>query len=96
MPPFGHDRTPGKSGSEGGNHYANFIDAVRARDISLQHGPVESAHLSSALAHLGIIAYQTGRVLTFNPYTEKFVNDPEADGLLTRNYREPFVVREQA
>lgn len=92
---LGHDRTPGKSGSEGGNHYANFIDAVRARDISLQHGPVESAHLSSALAHLGNIAYQTGRVLTFNPYTEKFVNDPEADILLTRNYREPFVVREQ-
>jgi predicted dehydrogenase len=89
---LGADRTPGKSGSEGGNHYANFIDAVRARDTSIQHGPVESAHLSSALAHLGNIAYLTGRVLTFNPATEKFVNDPAADALLTRQYRKPYIV----
>ena len=91
---LGQDRTPGKARSEGGNHYANFIDAVRARDVSIQNGPVESAHLSSALAHLGNIAYMTGRVLTFNPKTERFVNDPEADLHLTRNYREPYVVRE--
>jgi predicted dehydrogenase len=92
---LGQDRTPGKARSEGGNHFANFIEAVRARDVSIQNGPVESAHLSSALAHLGNIAYMTGRVLTFNPETEKFVNDPEADSLLTRNYREPYVVRDQ-
>jgi predicted dehydrogenase len=92
---LGQDRTPGKARSEGGNHYQNFIEAVRARDTSIQHGPVESAHLSSALAHLGNIAYLTGRVLTFNPATEKFVNDPEADALLTRVYRKPYVVPER-
>ena len=92
---LGPKREPGKSGSQGGNHFANFIDAVRARDTSIQNGPVETAHLSSALAHLGNIAYLTGRVLNFNPNTERFVNDPEADSLLTRNYREPFVVREK-
>ena len=56
------------------------------------NAPVESAHLSSALAHLGNIAYRTGRVLTFDPKTEKFVNDPEADKYLSRNYRAPFIV----
>jgi hypothetical protein len=35
-----------------------------------------------------------GRVLTFDPKSEKFVNDPEADKLLTRNYRAPYVVPE--
>jgi predicted dehydrogenase len=38
--------------------------------------------------------YQLGRTLRFNPEAEKFVGSPEADALLTRDYREPFVVTE--
>ena len=36
-----------------------------------------------------------GPKLEFDPQTEKFVNAPEADKLLTRNYRAPFVVRKR-
>lgn len=57
--------------------------------------PVETAHLSSGLAHLGNIAYRMDKVLTFNPESEKFVNDSEADQMLTRNYREGFEVPEK-
>ncbi|MCY1723208.1 Gfo/Idh/MocA family oxidoreductase [Prolixibacteraceae bacterium Z1-6] len=103
---LGKDREPGKSGSDGAmqasgidrgaggtdGHFANFIAAVRAHDKTLLNGPVETAHLSSALAHLGNIAYRTGKVLTFNPDSERFVNDPEADLMLTRNYRNSYVV----
>lgn len=89
---LGDDKTPGQKRKEGGDHFKNFIDAVRAHDSSMLHGPVESAHLSSALAHLGNIAYRTGRVLTFNPESESFVNDPEADKMLSRNYRAPYIV----
>ena len=39
--------------------------------------------------------YTLGRHLKFNPKTEKFVGDGEADQLLTRAYREPFVVPEE-
>jgi predicted dehydrogenase len=39
--------------------------------------------------------YQLGPMLKFNPRTEKFVGNAEADKLLTRPYREPFVVPEQ-
>jgi len=91
---LGEKKTPGQKRNEGGDHFKNFIDAVRAHDSSILNAPVETAHLSSALAHLGNIAYRTGRVLTFNPSSERFVNDPEADELLTRNYRAPFVVPE--
>jgi hypothetical protein len=35
-----------------------------------------------------------GRKLEFDPKTEKFVTDKEADKLLTRVYRAPFVVPE--
>ncbi len=38
--------------------------------------------------------YQLGRVLTIDPKTEKFVGDDEANQLLTRPYRKPFVVPE--
>ncbi len=105
---LGQNREPGKSGDDGGEvatgmergaggttgHFANFIEAVRKRDPSLLNGPVETAHLSSGLAHLGNIAYRLGRVLTFDPNAEKFVNDADADKMLTRDYRAPFIVPE--
>jgi predicted dehydrogenase len=89
---LGKDKIPGPKREEGGDHYQNFIDAVRAHDKSILNGPVETAHLSSALAHLGNIAYRTGRVLTFDPKTETFPGDAEANTYLTRNYRAPYTV----
>ena len=103
---LGQNREPGKSGDDGlisgsemdrgeggtGGHFKNFIEAVRKHDKTILNGPVETAHLSSGLAHLGNIAYKLERVLTFNPSAESFVNDPEADEMLTRNYRGEFVV----
>ena len=105
---LGKDRTPGKTGDDGqmeasgmdrgsggtDGHFQNFIKAVRNHDASLLNGPIETGHLSSGLAHLGNIAYRTGKVLTFNPEAEKFVNDPEADKMLSRNYREGFEIPE--
>jgi len=105
---LGKDRTPGQSGEDGGEtgtgmdrgnggtdgHFANFIEAVRQRDKTILNGPVETAHLSSGLAHLGNIAYKLDRVLTFNPKSESFVNDAEADKMLRRNYRKGFEVPE--
>ena len=92
---LGQDRTPGQKGKDGGDHYKNFIDAVRAHDKTMLHAPVETAHLSSGLAHLGNISYRLGRQLTFNPKAEKFINDTDADKMLTRNYRAPYVVPER-
>ncbi|HEY5510252.1 MAG TPA: Gfo/Idh/MocA family oxidoreductase [Prolixibacteraceae bacterium] len=89
---LGDKKEPGKKNKAGGDHFKNFIDAVRAHDPKMIHAPVESAHLASALAHLGNIAYRTGRVLEFDPKTEKFVKDPEADKYLSINYRAPFIV----
>jgi len=39
--------------------------------------------------------YRLGRFLKFDPEKEKFIGDPEADRLLTRPYRKPFVVPEK-
>jgi len=36
--------------------------------------------------------FRLGRPLKLDPQTEKFIGDPEANRLLTRQYRKPFVV----
>ncbi len=92
---LGKEREPGPSKNEGGDHYANFVKAVRAHDTGLQNGPVETAHLSSGIAHLGNISYRLGRRLNFDPASEKFINDKEANAMLTRNYRAPFTIPEK-
>ncbi len=51
-----------------------------------------AAALASGLAHLGNIAYRTGRTLNFDPKTEKFIGDEEANTYLTRTPRPPYVV----
>lgn len=89
---FGQNREPGPKRTAGGDHFQNFVDAIRARDKSKQNGPVETAHLSSALAHLGNIAYRVGRVLTFDPVAECFIGDEDANRMLTRVYREPYAM----
>jgi predicted dehydrogenase len=88
----GRGLEPGPSGHGGGDHYANFVKAVKARDHKLLNADIEQGHLSSAYCHLGNIAYRLGRKLHINPSTESFVNDPEADAMLTREYRAPYVV----
>ena len=77
-----------------GDHYANFLDAVRKQDSSILNAPIEEGHLSAALCHLGLTSARLGRSLTFDPATERYVGDDEANETLTRPYREPFVVPE--
>ena len=64
----------------------------RPATTSSLNADIEEGHLSSAYCHLGNIAYRLGRKLHINPSTESFVNDSEADAMLTREYRAPFVV----
>ncbi len=54
------------------------------------------ANLEGALGmDLGKYTYQLGPKLIIDAAQEKFVGAPEADKLLTRQYRKPFVVPEQ-
>jgi predicted dehydrogenase len=76
----------------GTEHYANFVDAVRAGKDDGLHCPIKEGFLSSALPLLANISYRVGHELKFTGKTEKFVNDPAADALLTQTYRKPFVV----
>lgn len=76
----------------GTEHYANFIDAIRSGKNETLHCDINEGFHSSALPLLANISYRLGRQLKFKGSDEKFVNDPEADAMLTRNYRKPYVV----
>jgi predicted dehydrogenase len=75
-----------------GNHWANFLDALRSGKQETLHCDILEGHLSTVLPHLANISYRVGRSLTFVGDREKFANDREADGHLTRVYRKPYVV----
>ncbi len=78
--------------SKGGDHFGNFFDAVRSRKIEDLNCDIEEGHPSAALCHLANISYRLKRTLNFDPASEKFVNDAEADKMLTRPYRPGFEI----
>jgi predicted dehydrogenase len=77
----------------GTEHYANFIDGIRLGNDTL-HCDITDGFYSSSLPILANISYRLGRQLKFNGDYEKFVNDTEADTMLSRVYRKPYVISE--
>ncbi len=76
-------------------HIENFLKAVRSRKHTDLTCDVAEGRLSAALCHLANVSYRVGRKLDFDPARETFGNDKEANRLLTREYRVPFVVPER-
>ena len=74
------------------SHFQNFIQCVRSRKRDDLACEILPGHMSTSLCHLANIAFRTGRKLVFDPATETFPGDKEASALLTRKYREPYVV----
>jgi predicted dehydrogenase len=73
-------------------HQRNFVDCIK--NSRRPNADIEDGHKSTRLCHLGNIAFRTGHALRFDPKTETCVNDAEANRLLGRKYRKPFVVPE--
>lgn len=84
----------GGSDDEGQTHFQNFVDAMRSRKTDSLNAAIQEGHLSTTLCHLGNISYRLGRSLTFDGAKERFTGDEEADRLLGRTYRAPFVLPE--
>jgi len=74
------------------DHFSNFLDAIRSgKNETLQCDISEGFH-STVLPHLANISCRLGRHLKFDGDIERFTDDPEADKMLTREYRKPYVV----
>jgi hypothetical protein len=68
----------------------DFFDCVVSRKNPVSN--VECQHRSVSTCHLGNIALKLGRKLNWDPDKEEFVNDPEANGLLSRPQRAGYEV----
>jgi hypothetical protein len=89
---MGPGQEPGPSGNKGGDHFANFIDAVRERKRETLNAEIEEGAISTTLVHLGNISYRLGRTIRFDAASYSCPGDEEATRMFTRDYREPFVV----
>ncbi|HOG29866.1 MAG TPA: Gfo/Idh/MocA family oxidoreductase [Vicinamibacterales bacterium] len=74
------------------NHYRNFVECVRSRDMAALNAPAAEGHWSSALSHYALTGARVNRVLEIDPATELVKGDEEANAHLTRKYRAPFTV----
>ena len=68
-----------------GSQHRNFVECVKSRREPL--APLEVAHRSISISHLCNICMRLGRKVRWNPDRERFVNDPEADRMLSRTMR---------
>src|ERR1035438_5343326 len=73
-------------------HVRNFLLACQSRKAQDLHCPIQVGATSSAVCHMGTISYRVGRKVFWNDAKGQFINDPEADKLITRDYRKPYVV----
>lgn len=74
--------------ARGGSHMQNFMDCVKSRTTPISD--VASHHRHLSICHVANIALRLNRKLTYDPAVERFVDDPIADGLLSREPRKGF------
>lgn len=69
--------------------WSDFLAAIDRRSRAV--ASIEVAHRSSVLPLLGMISWRVGRSINWDAATETIAGDPEANALLSRPYRAPWV-----
>ena len=70
------------------SHHRNWLECVKSRATPLAPAPI--AHRSNTACILSWIAMKTARPLTWDAKAERFVNDAEANAMLSRPERGPY------
>ena len=76
------------AGTDPATHTANFFQCIRSRALTnANSNAMRHSHLA---CHAAAISWKLNRKLTLDPAKEMFVNDAEANRLLSRPSREPW------
>lgn len=76
------------------SHFDNFVASVKNRQRP--NADIEEGHRSTLMCQLANISYRLGgRKLLVDAKSESLVNDDEANRMLKREYRAPWIVPEQ-
>jgi predicted dehydrogenase len=70
-------------------HMRNLLECIATREKPV--ADIEQGYISTASCILANLALKTGRTLKWDPDGGQIVNDPEANKLLRREYRAPWV-----
>jgi predicted dehydrogenase len=74
--------------ASGGSHEGNFLECVKSRQRP--NADIEIGRLSTTLTHLGNISHHLKRDVVFDPETETFPGDKQANAYLVKEYRTPY------
>jgi predicted dehydrogenase len=69
-------------------HQQDFVNSVKSRALSESN--LAYAREMTLPMHLGLISYRLGRKLHWNPETEQFIDDAEANAFLSRTPRKEW------
>jgi predicted dehydrogenase len=72
------------------DHHGNWLECVRSRRQPI--APVEVAHRACSACLLHHMAMKIKRKLFWDPVRERFKNDDEANAMLSRPQRPPYVI----
>ena len=67
----------------------HILDAIEGKGKGLAN--IEIAHRSSVLPLLGMLSWRLGRSINWDGAKEQIAGDPEANKLLSRPYRAPWI-----
>mgnify|MGYP001261388909 FL=1 len=70
------------------DQHGNWLDCIQSRKDPIS--PVDMGHMACVVCLISHIAMKIPRKLHWNSKTEKFINDDEANSLLTRSQRKPY------
>ena len=70
------------------SHHKNWLECVKSRATPLAPAPI--AHRANTACIVSWIAMKLGRPLTWDAKAERFVNDAEANAMLSRPERAPY------
>ncbi len=70
-------------------HMIDFLKAIEARSKPV--ADIEQGHISTASCILANLSQRLGRTLTWDPVKQQVVGDAEANKLLRRPYRKPWI-----
>ena len=69
-------------------HHRNFLDCVRSREQPIANHEV--GHRTATICHINNLAMRLQRPLAWNPESEQFIDDDEANTFLMPSMREPY------
>jgi predicted dehydrogenase len=72
------------------NHHQNFMDCVKSRELPIMD--IEAGVRVANVCNLGNMAYKLGRTLEWDPVTQEFINDAQANRMQSRPGRGPWHV----